>query len=117
MTDSAKKSPKSDSKDTDDSKSFEMIGSDAQKAWLDMGAETLRFLAARMQKDLETQKAMLACTSLDDVQKVQADYYTQTLEDYRAQMTRLMEVMSSVAPKGLENLQFVTRRGYDDVPL
>lgn len=117
MTDSAKKSQKSDSKDTDSTKAFDLMSGDAQKMWLNMGTETMRFLASRMQQDLETQKAMLACTSLEDIQKVQGDYYTQTLEDYRSQMSRVMEIMSEVTPKGLENLQFITRRGYDDVPL
>lgn len=121
MTDSARKSGKTQSEATtaaaDSMKAFGPMGESIHKAWLEMGAETMRFVASRMQRDLEAQKAMLACTDLDDIRKVQSDYYTQAMDEYRAQASRMMELMSSAAPQGLDSLPLMTRRSYDDVPL
>ncbi len=121
MTKSEKKSQETQSEATTAAMgsmmAFGPMGEAAQKAWLEMGAETMRFFASRMQQDLETQKAMLACTNLTDIQKIQSDFYSQAMEEYRAQAARMMEIMSSAAPEGLDSLPLMTKRRYDDVPL
>ena len=89
----------------------------ARKALPVIGNEMLGFAACRMQQVLETQKAMFACTSLYDLQKVQSDFYTQALEAYRIQASRIMEIMWAVQPFGLEPLPLMTSRDYDDIPL
>ncbi|MDO5759310.1 MAG: hypothetical protein Q4P24_18055 [Rhodobacterales bacterium] len=88
-----------------------------QKALADIGNEMMEFAAVRMQQVLETQRAMLTCTSLHDLQKVQSDFYTQTLEAYRVQASRVMEMMWAARPAGLEALPIMTSRDYDDIPL
>jgi hypothetical protein len=121
MADSAKKSQKAQSEAKnaamDSMKAFNPMSESVQKVWLDMGADTLRFVASRMQQDLETQKAILACTNLEDIQKVQGEFYSQAMEDYRAQAARIMEMMSAAAPAGLDSIPLMTKRSYDDVPL
>ncbi|WP_324754498.1 phasin family protein [Roseovarius sp. Pro17] len=121
MTESAKNPTKSENEATtaatDTMNALGPMGETAQKIWTDMGNETLRFVASRVEQDLETQKALLACTNLAEVQKIQAEFFTQALEQYRVQATRMMEMMSEAAPKGLPSLPIITSRGYDDVPL
>ncbi len=121
MTDSVKKSKKNQSDPAasvaDNLTAFGPMGAAAQKAWLEMGAETMRFLSSRMQQDLETQKAMLACTTLSDIQKIQSDFFSQAMDDYSAQAARMMEIMSSAAPEGMDSVPLMTKRAYDDVPL
>ncbi len=118
---SAKKSQKTENEAAtatiDAMKTFGPIGETAQKVCADVANETLRFVTFRMQQDLETQRAMLACTNLVDVQKAQADFCTQALKDYQSQASRIMEIMSAAAPKGLDFAPLLTRRDYDDVPL
>ncbi|MCB1313411.1 MAG: phasin family protein [Sedimentitalea sp.] len=96
---------------------FNPMGEAALKVWFDMGTEALRFMSARMQKDLETQKAMLSCKSLVELQKVQADFYSKAMEDYRSEMTRLAGILSAARGEELEEILPKTKRDYDDVPL
>lgn len=96
---------------------FNPLNDPQLKVWSDLGAEVMQFAASRIQRDIEAQKAMLACKSLDDLQKLQAQYYSQAIKDYSAQIQRAMEVMSGVAGKGKDDAATSTKRGYDDVPL
>lgn len=89
----------------------------ALKAMFAMGTETLQFLSSRMQQDLEIQKAMLSCKTLQDLQKVQADFYKTALEDYRNAASRMREVMSNSQSTDGKGQSPLTKRGYDDVPL
>jgi hypothetical protein len=85
----------------------------ALKAMFAMGTETLQFLSSRMQQDIETQQAMLNCKSLEDLQKVQSEFYTKALEDYRNAAAKMMGIMSSGGADSAPS----SKRGYDDVPL
>lgn len=89
----------------------------AMKTWIDMGTEAMRFASNRIQQDIETQKAMLACRTLADIQKVQADFYNNALEEYRAQAARMMEVLTNAAPGAKPGDLPSTRRKYNDIPL
>lgn len=88
----------------------------ALKAIYAMGTETMQFLSSRMQHDIETQKAMLTCKTLEDLQKVQADFYKKALEDYSAAGAKMMGIMSASSDT-VGNAVSATKRGYDDVPL
>ena len=87
------------------------------KAWSDLGAEMMQFVSSRVQRDIEAQKAMLGCKTFEDLQKLQAQYYSDAVKDYSAQIQRAMEVMSGAAKKQMDDAVTSTRRGYDDVPL
>lgn len=91
---------------------------DAQmKAFSAWGAGMLQFFTTRLAQDLEAQKAMLACKSLPDIQKVQTAYVTQAIADYQAQMQRSMDVWSDGAKNPMGDMFQPSKRAYDDVPL
>ena len=89
----------------------------AFKSWFDMGLEALQFASNGLQKCVETQQAMLGCKSLEDFQKVQADFYSSAIEDYQAQVARMMGTISATKVAGLGGAIPSTKRGYDDVPV
>ena len=89
----------------------------ALKAWFDMGLDTLQFVSSRIQKDLEGQKAMLACKSPEEFHNVQAEFYSRALADYRAQVSRVMEGLSVPGIEWPDDVLPTTKRSYDDVPL
>lgn len=96
---------------------LDLTGGAALKAWSEMGAEGLRFVTARMQHGMEAQKAMIACKGIDDLQKVQAEFYAKAVADYQAEVARLMALMSAPATGGQAATSIPTKRRYDDVPL
>lgn len=89
----------------------------ALKAWFEMGAEALKFVSHRMEQDLQTQTAMLGCKCLEDVQKVQAAFYTKAIDDYNSGASRMMELMIAATSQGLGASIPSAKRSYDDVPL
>lgn len=91
------------------------IGAVAVQAWIDMGTEAVRFVWDRLQHDLKTQQAMLACTSLEEMRKVQAAFFTTAQEQYAAEAAKMLDLMSKATTAGLT----ATAKGrrYDDVPL
>jgi len=121
VTEPAKKTRNTESGATtvaqDSMTAFSVMPETALRAWFGMGLEALQFVSSRMQKDIATQKAMLACRSLEDIRKVQADFYNQAVEDYRAQVSRVMEIMSVPGIEGPKIVFPSTKRSYDDVPL
>ena len=90
-----------------------MLQSNALTTALAMGSETAQFFAARMQQDMATQKALLACKTFEDLQKVQTDFYKTAVEDYRSATERMMTILMS----GVSANSTSTKRRYDDVPL
>ena len=91
------------------------LGTAAVQAWMDMGTETFRFVWDRLQQDIKTQQAMLACTSLDQVRQVQAEFLAAAQEQYTAEAARMLAMMGKVAASGLT--ASAQARRYDDVPL
>ncbi len=59
----------------------------------------------------------MACKGLEEVKKVQADFYQKALEDYRVEATRMIGLMLApmvaVPGGGVQT----TKRSYDDVPV
>ena len=96
---------------------FNPMNAPQLKVWSDLGAELMKFASSRVQQDIDAQKAMMACKSLEDLQEVQAQYYSEAIKDYSAQMQRAMEVMLGAANKRKDDAAISTKRGYDDVPL
>ena len=87
------------------------------KLWSDLGAEMMQFASSRIQQDMEAQKAMMACKSFEELQKLQAQYYSEAIKDYTAQIQRSMAALSGAATKQADGLVTPTKRGYDDVPV
>lgn len=79
----------------------------AATVWQDIMTESVRFMTERLQKDMETQKAMLGCTSPTELMELQTKFLQDALEDYTQEATRMLKLMSRTG----------TARDYDDVPL
>ena len=54
--------------------------------------EIADFVAARIYRDIETQRALLACRTLDDLRGVQADFMRNAVDQYFSEMTRLLDL-------------------------
>jgi len=90
-------------------------GQVAMQAWMDMGTEVARFLWDRVQQDIKTQQALVGCTSLQEIQKIQTAYVTVAQAQYAAEACRMLALMGRVAAAGL--VASTRARHYDDVPL
>lgn len=91
------------------------VGTVAVQAWADIGAETVRFLQERLQHDIKTQQAMLACTSLEEMRKIQTEFFTAAQEQYAAEAVKMLDLIGTVAASGLTAATKAQR--YEDVPL
>jgi hypothetical protein len=60
-----------------------------------MGAEAMQFVSSRMEKDIQTQKALMGCKRFEDIQKGLAEFYNKALEDYNAEVALVMELMAA----------------------
>ncbi|WP_171054526.1 phasin family protein [Roseovarius arcticus] len=89
----------------------------AMKVWFDMGAEAMQFMSSRMEADVEIQEEMLSCKRLEDVQKVQAKFFSNALEDYNAEAARMMKIMSTAMTQEPEGAMPSTKQGHDYVSL
>jgi hypothetical protein len=81
------------------------------QAWLDLMQEGARFMAKRLQQDVETQKALLACKSPAELMQVQTEFFKTAAEQYADYTTRLFKGAAQAAPVT------TTARKYDDVPV
>lgn len=90
------------------------LGATALQAWMDMGTEAIRFLSERLQQDIATQEALLACTNLDEMRKIQTDFFKSTHAQYTSEARKMQDMMVKAATGGLTTLP---NRRYDDIPL
>jgi hypothetical protein len=90
-------------------------GQGAVQVWMDMGTEVARFLWDRVQQDIKTQQALLGCTSLQEIQKIQTAYVTAAQAQYAAEAGKMLALMGRAAAAGLA--ASAKGRRYDDVPL
>ena len=90
-------------------------GTVAVQAWMDMGTEVVRFLWDRVQQDVKTQQALVGCTSLQEMQKIQTAHFTLAQAQYAAEACRMLALMGRAAAAGLA--ASAQARHYDDVPL
>ena len=90
-------------------------GTVAIQAWMDMGTEVARFLWDRVQQDIKTQQALIGCTSLQEIQKIQTAYVTVAQAQYAAEAGKMLALMGTAAAAGLA--ASAQGRRYDDVPL
>ena len=90
------------------------LGATALQAWMDLGTEAIRFAADRLQQDIATQEAILACTSLEEMRKIQAEFFKSTHTQYTREARKMQDMMVKAATGGLKTLP---NRRYDDIPL
>lgn len=91
------------------------VGAAAAEAWMNMGAEAVRFTLERLQQDIETQHALMGCKSLEDMRKIQAEFFAAARAQYAAEAGKMLALIGNVAAAGMVG---ATRaRQYDDIPL
>lgn len=91
------------------------VGTVAVHAWAETAAEAVRFVWGRLQQDIKTQQAMLACTSLEEMRQIQSEFFSAAQEQYAAEAGKMLDLIGKAAASGLTHP--VTARRYDDVPL
>ena len=91
------------------------VGTAAMQAWMDIGSEAVQFVLDRMQQDIKAQQALLACKSLAEIQKVQAEFFHSAQAQYTAKTSKMLEMMGKAATGGLAAPG--KARKYNDVPL
>lgn len=73
----------------------------SQSDWIakmsDMGCETLRFVTARVGRNLLTQNALLHAKTAAEVQHIHADYVQKAMDDYTAEAAKLLELSKEIA--------------------
>ncbi|MDD9724069.1 phasin family protein [Roseovarius sp. SK2] len=89
----------------------------AMTAWFDMVQESMRFMSERLEKDLEAQRAMLACKTPQELMQVQSDFMKKAFTDYTEETRRMMEMMGVAMKVDIKDTAPTTRRNYDDVPV
>lgn len=89
----------------------------ASKLWLDIMAESTRFVSERLQEDLEGQQALLRCTKPVEVVQLQSELFRKANEQYTAEAHRLFDIMNDAAGESLKEATSKMSRAYDDVPL
>lgn len=114
MTTSAKKTP-SGTSETSALTSAMAAGQPAVALWLEIMAESTRFVSERLQNDLETQQALLRCQSPTDLVQLQSEFFRKTVEQYTSEAQRIFGIMTEAAND--EATMTSTKRGYDDVPV
>lgn len=91
------------------------VGTAAVQVWMDIGTEAVRFVWNRLEQDIKTQQAMLACTSPEEMRQIQTAFFTAAREQYAAEAGRMLELMGKGTAAGLWGRS--KGRHYDDVPL
>lgn len=91
------------------------IGTAAVKAWTDMGTEAVRFVRDRLQQALKTQQALLTCTSLEDIWKIQAVFFAAAQKQYATKAGKMLDLIGAATTVGLGAT--AQGRRSDDVPL
>ena len=115
MTKSAKKTTAKP--DTTALTSAIAAGNPAARMWLDIMAESTRFVSERLQNDLETQRAMLRCQSPADLVQVQSEFFRKAMEQYSSEAQRLFQIMTEATSDTVKDTKTGTKRGYDDIPV
>ncbi len=91
------------------------VGTVVAQAWMDIGSEAVRFVWDRLQQDIKTQTAMLACKNVEDLQKLQAEFFAAAQEQYAAEAGKMLALVGKATVAGLKTS--AKARRYDDVPL
>lgn len=87
----------------------------AVQAWMDLGTEAARFALQRLRQNIESQQSFMACTSLKELQSLQAEFVASAQAQYATEAGRMLKLIGNVAATGLAGT--AKARNYDDVPL
>ncbi len=86
-------------------------------AWSELMQENMRFLTERLEQDLETQRAMLACRTPQDLMQVQSEFLRNAFAQYTQQSQRIMQMMGGAVSATAEDAKPNKTSGDDDLPV
>lgn len=89
----------------------------ATKAWMDILSDNARFMTERLQQDMETQKALLACKTPAELLQVQTEFFKSAMAQYTEHATRMFTKASATTEETVKTARSSQSRGYDDVPV
>ncbi len=92
-------------------------GAVGMSGWVEVMTESTRFAAERFRKDLATQQALLNCKSVDEILRVQSEFYRNAIEQYTSELNRLGKMMSKATAQSMDEMTKSRARSYDDVPV
>ena len=72
--------------------SFEAAGTAMLDGLTKAQSEISDFITQRIRQDVETQAEMLRCRTLDDVRELQTRFFKTAVDQYAAEMSRLMRI-------------------------
>jgi hypothetical protein len=87
------------------------------RAWTDIMSESARFLTDRLRRDLEAQKALMACKTPAELIQVQAEFMRTAVKQYADEAARICEMTMRASHDGGDDLKSGNKRGYDDIPV
>ena len=94
-----------------------MVGVVGMAGWVEMVKESSQFFPERLEKDLEAQRELLKCKSVEDLLRFQSNFYRDAFEQYTAEYQRLAQLWSRSMSAGLREATVPSARNYDDIPL
>lgn len=83
--------------------SIEVAGTAMLEGLTKAQTEISDFITERIRQDVETQAEMLRCRTLDDVRDLQTRFFKTAVEQYGAEMSRLMKIGSDTMQRSLAN--------------
>lgn len=89
----------------------------AATAWMEIMQEGMRFMNTRLQQDMEVQRAMLACTTPQELMQVQTEFYRKAMSDYTEETQRMMRLMGLAVEATADEAKPKPGRDLDDVPV
>ena len=66
-----------------------------------MQQELVDFVSTRVREDMEIQKELLRCRNFDDLREVQTKFFHTAVEQYAAELKRLLELSSEVVQRSV----------------
>ena len=64
--------------------------------------EITEFVAERIRQDMEAQQDFLRCRTIDDVRRVQTEFFRTAMDQYSAEANKLMKLSGEIAVRTLE---------------
>jgi hypothetical protein len=80
-------------------KAFPNFGTDWLEAMTKMGSETMDFVAARIKEDVQAQQELLQAKDFAEVQAIQTKFFKKAMDDYAAELSKMVEIGATAAPK------------------
>lgn len=87
------------------------------QTWMDIMSDSARFLTERLQQDMDTQKALLACKGPAELLEVQSAFFKKAMAHYTDYAKHLQGKIATATEDTMQDARSGFARSYDDVPL